>query len=299
MMVVHPQNKISNLAISRLLTEIADILYSQDANPYRVTAYRNAAKTISKLKYNLAERADRDHMAELIAIPTIGKSIANVIIEYVNTGSSQFLKRIRGHNHSYNVFDEIPGIGPHLSHLIISKLGIRTIPELQKALKDGRIEKIKGFGPKRVQLLILAVNTYSTKLRQKGILSDTEHSSLADTLPSIRVLLRLDYLYRNKAQRNELHMLKPKQNNPNQRSWLPIYHKELEEWHYTCLYSNTAKAHDLDKTKDWVIIYYEKDGVEGQCTIVTEIQGHLQGKRVIRGREQECALYYKERQLVS
>lgn len=298
-MIAEKHKRISNLAIARLLTEIADRLFHQNANPYRITAYRNAAKMISNLKCDIADLADREHIEDLVAIPTIGKSIANVIIEYVNTGSSQFLKRIKGYHHKENVFDEIPGIGPHLSHLINIKIGIKTIPELQEALRYGRLDNVKGIGPKRKELLELAVKAYEAKLQKRKILSPQNRSTLSKGLPSIKVLLRLDYLYRNKASSNELHKLKPDKNNPNQRSWLPIYHKELNGWHYTCLFSNTEKAHKLDKTKDWVIIYYEKDGMEGQCTVVTEIQGDLVGKRVIRGREQECEKYYEKRLLLS
>ncbi len=55
----------------------------------------------------------------------------------------------------------------------------------------------------------------------------------------------------------------------------------------TVLFSNTARAHELGKTHDWVVIYYQKDGPEAQCTVVTEFRGPLKGKRVIRGREHE------------
>ena len=59
------------------------------------------------------------------------------------------------------------------------------------------------------------------------------------------------------------------------------------------MYSNTARAHELGKTDDWVVIYYEQDGEEDQCTVVTETRGPLAGRRVVRGREQECREYYR------
>jgi hypothetical protein len=61
----------------------------------------------------------------------------------------------------------------------------------------------------------------------------------------------------------------------------------------TVLFSNTARAHELGKTHDWVVIYYQKDGPEAQCTVVTETRGPLKGKRVIRGRERECRQFYE------
>ena len=55
-----------------------------------------------------------------------------------------------------------------------------------------------------------------------------------------------------------------------------------------CLLAATARAHELARTRDLVVIYYERDGHENQCTVVTEHQGPLRGRRVIRGREAEC-----------
>jgi putative hydrolase len=52
-------------------------------------------------------------------------------------------------------------------------------------------------------------------------------------------------------------------------------------------------VHELEKTDAWVVIYYEKDDTsEDQCTVVTETKGSLEGKRVVRGREDECREYY-------
>ena len=69
-------------------------------------------------------------------------------------------------------------------------------------------------------------------------------------------------------------------------------HSEQNGWHFTSLFSNTARAHDLGKTNDWVVLFYEKGEVEGQATVVTETQGPLKGKRVVRGREKECEAFY-------
>jgi putative hydrolase len=61
------------------------------------------------------------------------------------------------------------------------------------------------------------------------------------------------------------------------------------------MFSNTARAHELRKTQDWVVIYYYDDHQqEGQHTLVTETHGPLQGQRVVRGREAECRRYYRD-----
>jgi hypothetical protein len=82
--------------------------------------------------------------------------------------------------------------------------------------------------------------------------------------------------------------------NPDGEAWLPILHTERDGRHYTALYS-TARAHDLDKTDDWVVIYLENND-QSQWTVVTESSGPLAGKRVVRDREADCREYYDEQE---
>ena len=60
-------------------------------------------------------------------------------------------------------------------------------------------------------------------------------------------------------------------------------HVERDGWWFSALYSNTARAHELGKTHDWVVIYYERGDHQGQCTVVTETRGERRGQRVVRG----------------
>jgi hypothetical protein len=85
----------------------------------------------------------------------------------------------------------------------------------------------------------------------------------------------------------------PRRFNPEGKAWLPIMHDEQDGWNLTALYSNTARAHELGATHDWVVIYYERDGSQSQATVVTPKSGPLQGKRVVRGREVACQRYYE------
>jgi hypothetical protein len=112
--------------------------------------------------------------------------------------------------------------------------------------------------------------------------------------PSLALLLEVDNEYRRRAEAGDLPKLTPRRFNPNQEAWLPIMRTERDGWTMSVLFSNTAQAHKLDKTHDWVVIYYQKDGPEAQCTVVTETSGPLKDKRVIRGRERECRQFYEE-----
>jgi hypothetical protein len=98
----------------------------------------------------------------------------------------------------------------------------------------------------------------------------------------------VDAEYRRLAEADALRKITPRRFNPERQAWLPILHTERAGWSFTALYSNTARAHELGRTRDWVVVYCERDGHEGQCTVVTEFQGPKRGRRVVRGREQEC-----------
>ena len=87
--------------------------------------------------------------------------------------------------------------------------------------------------------------------------------------PSIEEILSVDAEYLEKARADKLRKIAPRRFNPAGEAWLPILHSEREGRSYTVLFSNTQRAHQLGKTDDWVVIFYEMDGHEDQCTIVT------------------------------
>ncbi len=115
------------------------------------------------------------------------------------------------------------------------------------------------------------------------------------TVPlSIAEILALDEEYRQKAAEDQLRKIAPKEYNPEHEAWLPVMYRRLDDARVTILFSNTRLAHELDKTHDWVSLFYKPvGGVEAQCTVVTEWhQGPLLGKRVVRGKEKECLAHY-------
>ena len=111
--------------------------------------------------------------------------------------------------------------------------------------------------------------------------------------PSVEAILNVDDIYRRRAKDGSLKKITPKRFNPDGKDWLPVLHLEQGDWSFTALYSNSARAHELNRTQDWVVIYFGKiDGREHMRTVVTETHGPLEGKRVVRGREVDCRRYY-------
>jgi putative hydrolase len=105
--------------------------------------------------------------------------------------------------------------------------------------------------------------------------------------------LDVDREYRDRAAAGNLIKIAPKRFNPKGEAWLPLLHTVRGAWHLTALYSNTARAHQLGRITDWVVIYFHRDGQpEGQRTVVTETHGEAADKRIVRGREAECRQDY-------
>jgi hypothetical protein len=118
--------------------------------------------------------------------------------------------------------------------------------------------------------------------------------SPAGVEPPVSVLLEVDRRYRDEAGAGKLPTIAPKRFNPDGKAWLPVLHATVDDWHVTALYSNTARAHELGRVFDWVVIYFHRDAQpELQRTVVTETRGTLAGRRVVRGRETECRDWYE------
>ena len=112
--------------------------------------------------------------------------------------------------------------------------------------------------------------------------------------PGVDILLDVDREYREKGRAGSLPRIAPRRLNPEGKAWLPVLHTRFGPWHFTALFSNTLRAHEMHRVYDWVAIFYsDPDGGEAQATVVTERRGTLTGKRVVRGREPECARYYR------
>ena len=274
--------KANNKLVAEALRDAAALFAQQDANQFRVSAYRKAAKTIEELPEDVADVAARG-VNTLDALPHIGKSIAGAIIQLTTTGRWAQLERMRGRLDPEISFQNIPGIGPTFARLIHEHLHVDTLEALEAAAHDARLAGVPGIGERRGKIIRQSL---ASILARKGPLSSSAHKVPP---PPIESILDVDGEYRKRARAGDLKLIAPKRFNPKGEAWLPILHTERGLWHFTVLFSNTARAHELGKTADWVIVFYSSDHqVEDQCTVVTETNGPLKGRRVVRGREQEC-----------
>lgn len=163
----------------------------------------------------------------------------------------------------------LKGIGEKLAGLIAEYVGKGTVELLQDLEKGTPPEKLKEV----------------EKKKQGHEFANPIHLPVA-------TILEVDEEYRRQAAAGTLKRIAPRLLNPGKKAWLPVMVRDIKGVKFTVMFSNTAAAHTLGKTGDWVVVYYEGEKGENQCTVVTESRGGLAGSRVIRGRETECAEYY-------
>ena len=288
---------VQNNDIADALDTLADRLNERDANPHRVQAYRLAAETVRHHEQPLAEMLATDGVEALKTLPWIGDSLASRIAGFVETGHLRLLEDIRSEFQPKRLFTRVPGIGPELAQRLYDELGIETLEELEVAAHDGRLEGVEGFGRRRVRALRAQLNMMlGRQARRRAHRLRASQPGRDEEAPSIADLLNVDLEYRYRSTRNELHRIAPRRFNPEGEAWLPVLNTQRRPWRFTALFSNTARAHELEKTDDWVVLYAERGDQELQYTVVTETRGELKGERVVRGREAECRTYYAERE---
>ncbi len=267
----------SNRQIADRLAEYSDLLEKQGEDGFRARAYRDAVSTVAALSQPLQDILRTGGDEALIALATIGRSIAAAIVEMLNTGHGARSDRLCGALVPEKLFQPVPGIGPKLAARLADE-NLETLEQLETALQLGD-RSIAGIGPRRRKAITAILAQRLARLgprRQVRAMED--------------LLLRVDALYRSKAAAGQLTKIAPKRFNPKGETWLPILHARHDDWHFTVLFSNTALAHKLDRTGDWVAVYFQKvSGEEGRCTIVTETRGPQAAQRVVRGREAESA----------
>jgi hypothetical protein len=269
---------MDNAAIAKKLADYAAYLEGEDANVYRIRAYRRAADTVRSLDRPIQDIFASEGRAGLEALPGVGMHLSYTIEFLLKTGEFRTIRPDGGHIDPERLLTSLPGIGPRVARQLHEQLGITTLEQMELAAHEGRLSAL-GIGPKRLRGLIDSLAGRLARYRRTEPISGE---------PSIADLLAVDAAYREGARHNRLPTIAPRRFNPGQEPWLPLYREKRNGWLCRALFSNTALAHRLGQTQDWVVIYFTDGMSTGQRTIVTETRGDLRGRRVVRGREREC-----------
>jgi len=156
---------VHNADIAVLFEEIADRLEIQGANPFRIRAYRNAARTLGELPQEA--RALLEKGEDLTRLPGIGADLAEKIHEIVSTGRCSLLERLRRElPPAVTELLQIPGLGPKRVKALYHDLEVQTVEQLYRAARDGRIRALPGFGEKTELNILQAVEAHASKTRR-------------------------------------------------------------------------------------------------------------------------------------
>ena len=139
-------SSLDNQAVARILREIADLLEIKNDNPFKIRAYRNVADIAVNHPHQLA-LLDETGLRE---IPGIGKDLAAKIREIAETGGSAFHRELLA-EFPPTILDllHLQGVGPKTVATLYRELGIRTLDDLERAAKDGRVRALRGMGGKK------------------------------------------------------------------------------------------------------------------------------------------------------
>jgi putative hydrolase len=285
--MTHPLNR----EIAARFDEVAQLLAEQDASAYRVAAFRRGAETLHELSQPVSDILRTEGLAGLERLPAIGPVLARAIQSFVEQGRLAMLDRLRGETDPVTLLASVPGIGSSLAGRLHHQLGIDSLETLEAAAYDGRLVGMAGIGEKRLEAIRDSVAKRLERVRPPQPASTGSHP---DSEPSVGDVLAVDREYRRRAGEGSLRTIAPRRFNPGHEAWLPILHTEREGRDYTALFSNTQRAHELGRTRDWVVVYVDGSRRERRYTVVTGWQGSLRGRRLVRGRERECVEYYRQ-----
>ncbi|NMG15408.1 DNA polymerase/3'-5' exonuclease PolX [Aromatoleum bremense] len=147
---------VQNADIAAVLEEIADLLEIQDANPFRIRAYRNAARSVGEYGRSFASMTEAGE--EIPHLPGIGADLAAKIREIAVTGKCQLLDELRRQlPPAITELLHLPGLGPKRVSALWHALDVQTLEQLHRAALDGRIRELPGFGDKTEAKILQAV----------------------------------------------------------------------------------------------------------------------------------------------
>ncbi|MGE5524078.1 MAG: helix-hairpin-helix domain-containing protein, partial [Rhodospirillaceae bacterium] len=167
---------VHNTDIAAVFTEIADLLEIEGGNPFRVRAYRNAARMVGELPSEVAAVLERGE--ELPKLPGIGADLADKVKEIATTGSCKLLQQLhRELPPAITRLLAIPGLGPKRVRALHDTLHVHTAEDLESAARAGRIRAIPGFGEKTELYILEALEKKSGVARRWKLATAAQYAN--------------------------------------------------------------------------------------------------------------------------
>jgi DNA polymerase/3'-5' exonuclease PolX len=215
----------------------------------------------------LYQEGGRDALA---ALPGVGAGLAEHLEALLTTG--HFAPRPDDEAEPGETLTSLPGVGRRTARRMMESLDVHSLEDVEEAARTGKLAEV-GVGPKRLRGILDAL---AVRALQSDLVPATPDE------PTVAELLTLDADYRSRIEANQ--------------RWKWVGRSEVGEWDCSVAFADTAIAHRLRRTRDWVTIHFDDGHHNGERTVVTEVRGDLCGKRVVRGREEECREHYRSQE---
>jgi DNA polymerase (family X) len=166
---------VRNTEIAAIFEEIADLLEIEGENPFRIRAYRNAARELESLAGPVAEMVARDE--DLTRLRDIGEDLADKIREIVATGKCGALEKLRKQlPPTISPLLRVPGLGPKRVKALYEQLNIRSLAQLRQAARKGAIRGLRGFGEKTEHAILEALEKHTEEPRRFELAVATQYA---------------------------------------------------------------------------------------------------------------------------
>src|SRR5512143_3687089 len=176
--------QIHNADVAEIFNKVADLLEILNENPFRVRAYRNAARAIGGLSQGVAAMVDEGK--DLTELPGIGKDLAGKIGEIVKTGHLTQLKDLEDRIQPQLIrLMKIPGLRPKRVKTLYDQLNITSLKDLKKSAEEGEIRKLKGFGEKTETAILAEIGREKKEERIKLNVAEEVANGVASYLKKV------------------------------------------------------------------------------------------------------------------
>jgi DNA polymerase (family 10) len=174
--------EFNNATFAKIFNEIAAMTELRGDSPFKARAYRNAANTFANLHEDIKAVWREGRIDDL---PGIGKAITEKVDELMTTGRLRFYDKLTAEvPPSLIAITEIPHVGAKTAMMLYKQLGIQGMADLEKALEDGRIKSLPGFGEKSIETIREGIQTIQKRSAEKRDL-------LGVALPVVRQIVGL------------------------------------------------------------------------------------------------------------
>ena len=153
---------MTNADIAKVFDEIADLLEMKGENQFKIRAYRQAARTIKKLPSEVEQMVRNGD--SLQDIPGVGEAIAKKIEDLVKTGHVKVHDELRA-EFPQGILDilAIPGVGTKTAFRLYTELGVKSVAELEQAIKEGRVAAMRRMGEGAAQRILKEIESGDSK----------------------------------------------------------------------------------------------------------------------------------------